>query len=299
VTDDHDRGPRLDLPRGSPVVVRRRVVTGAARVDGRPVRLPVAALGAPDAPALVLAHGVGSSARFLAAAFAAPVLAAGYRLVVFDQRGHGDATPCRDVGDHHLDAYVADLTAVVTSVPGPVGVVGGVSLGGHAAVRATGPWPRLVCSPGWTGTASRGEGPHAAVAAEVRGRGLTGVIDRIAADDHLPRWLHDTLVTDYRRHDPASLTAALLALDGADGPSVADVAASCAPDGPGLAVVGWPDDPGHPLAVADHWAELAGTEVVTITLAALDEDLHRFGDAAVAALRRLDPERTGDIGPPG
>jgi pimeloyl-ACP methyl ester carboxylesterase len=294
-----DRALRLDLPRRPPIVVRRWSVAGAPRADGRAVRLPVAALGPSDAPALVLAHGVGSSARFLTAAFAAPVLAAGYRLVVFDQRGHGDATVCRAVADHHLDAYVTDTVAVAGSVPGDVGVVGGVSLGGHAAVRAVGPWPRLVCLPAWTGRASRGVGPHAAVAAEVRIRGVAALIDRIAADHDLPRWLHDTLVTDYRRHDPASLTAALVALDGADGPTVAEVAGLRPPGGPGLAVVGWPADPGHPLTVAERWAELAGTEVATTTLAALDEGLDRFGAAAVAALRHLARERDDAVGPRG
>lgn len=267
--------------------VRRWTVPGIPRLDGTGVDLPVAAIGRAEAPAVVLAHGVGSSARFLAAAAADPVVEAGHRLVVVDQRGHGDATACPDPDDHALDAYAADLAAVVASVPGPVAAVGGVSLGGHAAVRAALDVPRLLALPAWTGRRVAGEGPHAAIAAEVRATGVAALTDRLRDDAALPGWLRTTLVTDYDRHDPGSLAAALLALDGADGPTEAQVAALRAPAGPGCTLVAWPDDPGHPLEVAQRWARLADAPLTTLDLHDPDERLTRFGDALVAALVAL------------
>lgn len=275
------RLPPLGLP------ITRTQVVGRPRSDGRSVHLPVAAIGDPAAPAVVLAHGVGSSARFVAAACAWPLAIAGYRLVVLVQRGHGDATPCPDVADHALDTYAHDLSAVVGSVPGPVAAVGGVSLGGHAAIRAAIAQPRVVCLPGWTGRTVPGQGPHAVVADEVRRVGSRGLLARLRDDAELPSWLRDTLVTDYARHHPASLEAALVALDGADGPTRAELQRLAPPAGAGLAVVGWSDDPGHPLAVAQAWAALGRGAVTRLTLADPDVALTRFGDAIVTALVTL------------
>ncbi|MFO7777909.1 MAG: alpha/beta fold hydrolase [Nitriliruptoraceae bacterium] len=259
--------------------------------------LAVAELGPADAPAWVLAHGVGSSARFLAAAFARPVLDAGARLVVSDLRGHGASLPARRSCEHHLDVHAADLAAVVASVEGPVAVTGGVSLGAHAAVRAATTGTRagavVGCLPAWLGLSSRGRGPHAAVAARVTREGIGPMIAELRADHALAPWLRATLLADYPRHDPASLEAALRALDGAEAPSVAELRALEPP----LAVIGWPDDPGHPLAVARRWSDLAPRSALArMTIASLEGQLSRLGRAAVVTVRSLRPD--GDLGPP-
>jgi pimeloyl-ACP methyl ester carboxylesterase len=275
------------LPERSDAHTRRATrwtVRGTPTRDGQPVELAAGAVGPAGAPAVVLGHGVGSSARFVLAACAAPVVTAGFQLVTFDQRGHGRSSPAPDTGDHHLDAYAADLAAIVRTLDAPVAAVGGVSLGGHAAVRAPLAAPRIVCLPAWTGRAPVGSGPHAAVADEIRQVGVAGVLARLRADTAMPRWLRETLVTDYAGHDPASLTAALVALDGGHAPTAAEVAALAGD----LAVVAWPDDPGHPLAVARSWSEIAdGAPVTTLRLDDLEDDLTRFGDAVVTALATL------------
>ncbi|MTV25420.1 alpha/beta hydrolase [Nitriliruptoraceae bacterium ZYF776] len=275
------------LPDDLPGPVTRAAVAGRARGDGSEVTLAVAAVGDPRAPALVVAHGAGSSARFVAAAFAAPVLAAGWRLVTYDLRGHGASTPCPDPADHDLVVQVADLDEVVAHA-GDVVAVGGVSLGGHAALssaaRSGRTTPVLACLPAWLGTARRGVGPHAAVAAEVRQVGIAAVVRRLREDTTLPPWLRATLVADYERHDQASLTAALVALDGGRGPTRDEVTACGAP----VALVAWRDDPGHPFAVAAALAQAAARSALEeLHLAELDADLTRFGAAAVRALRAV------------
>jgi 3-oxoadipate enol-lactonase len=271
------------------VTVARFEVAGSRRRDGRAVVLAGVSVGPPDAPAVVLAHGVGSSARFVVAACAGAVVEAGWRLVTYDARGHGDSSPCPDPADHHLDVHVADLEAVVAAA-GPTAVVGGISLGGHAALRRRGPEARVVCLPAWWGPSETGVGVHAAVAAEVRAVGIPAVIARLEREPGMPAWLRDTLVTDYRRHDASSLAAALIALDGAAGPTSEDVADVTAP----LAVVGWHDDPGHPFDAAEHLARAAPgpTSLTELAIGDLDVSLARFGDAIVRGLREVGVPRS-------
>lgn len=258
--------------------------------DDATTRLAVVEVGDPSAPAWVVAHGAGSAARFVTAAFAGPVVAAGGRLVTYDARGHGASDPARAPVDHHLDTIAGDLAAVVRSVRGTVDVVGGVSLGGHAAIRAagapevTGVAPRravLACLPAWTGPAVAGQGPHAAIAAQVAADGIAAHLAQLRTAVGLPAWLRTTLLADQPRHDPASLAAALLALDGGVAPGEGELAAL----GPPVAVVGWPDDPGHPLEVAERWAGLARRgRLRTLELWALDAGVDRLGAVAVAAV---------------
>lgn len=80
-------------------------------VDAHGVHLHVCEWGAPDAPPVLLAHGIGDFARSFD--LLAPALAdAGWRVVAWDQRGHGDS--------EHTDLYswqadVRDLLAVAAS----------------------------------------------------------------------------------------------------------------------------------------------------------------------------------------
>jgi pimeloyl-ACP methyl ester carboxylesterase len=235
----------------------------------------------------VIAHGVGSSARFVREAFTDPVAEAGYRLVAYDTRGHGASTPVPQRLAHTIDAYADDLGAVVGSVGARL--VGGVSAGAHAAVRwaarGGGEAARLdgvlACLPAWTGTAGKGEGPHAAVAREAIELGRDGMLARVGSDAQMPGWLREVLLRDWRLHDADSLVAALVALDGAEAPGEADLLALRCP----LAVAGWPDDPGHPARVAQTWSLTARQGALRMTsLEAVGVDRSALGRAALEAL---------------
>ncbi len=266
-------------------------------VRGVGVALSVVEVGPPDAPAAVVAHGVGSSARFVVDAFGAAAGAAGYRLVAYDLRGHGKSAPARDAADHTLGAHVADLAAVAGAVGARV--VGGVSLGGHAAAELVagveaGDGPEgaaavgdggfeglIVCLPAWTGRAEPGQGPHAAVADEIRQVGVDRALERATSDAAVAGWLAELLVRDWSAADPASLAAALLALDGGRAPDETALRSIDLPCG----LVAWPQDPGHPIDVARawrRWIPRAALETVT-----MDEVGQRVGELGAAAFRAL------------
>lgn len=238
-----------------------------------------------DGAPIVLAHGVGSSARFIVDAFGPPLAEAGWRVVAFDLRGHGDSGPAPDASHHRLATHAADLAAVAGSYGALA--VGGVSLGAHAAVAAaaTGRWePVLACLPAWTGRAVPGEGSHAAVAAAIDRVGIAGMVQGFERDETLEPWLRGVLVRDWRRADEVSLATALGALDGGLAPTEAELRCFPAP----LAVVAWPGDPGHPLSVAQDWCSWAPRSALeTLDIADLNGDLEALGRAAVAALGSL------------
>lgn len=266
------------------------------RVRGAGVELATRVDGPRHGPVLVIAHGVGSSARFVREAFAAPAAAAGWRLATYDLRGHGDSTTVTDPADHTLDLHVDDLDAVVRATGGVA--VGGVSLGGHVAVAWAVDRGRaravVTCIPAWSGRAVPGTGPHAAVAAQVRSIGVAGMLASFETDTTMEPWLRHVLLRDWAAHDPDSLAAALIALDGALAPTEAELRRLRCP----LGVVGWPDDPGHPLETARDWAHWAPRATLrTLGLGDLAGAPEALGTAAVGCLEELgcvvDPRSRG------
>lgn len=251
-------------------------------MDG--VTLAVTERGDPAAPAAVLASGVGSTGEFAARCWSGCVQA-GYRLVTYDLRGHGDSTPLADPADQTLAHHVADLAAVAEAVGARV--VGGTSLGAHvaAAYAASGVYLHalLLAIPGWLGAGTDTARANALVADELASAGVAATLARIAADEAVPRWVVIELERSWPRHDPESLVAAFraVAADAAPDPEV--LGAVDAPAG----VVGLVDDPAHPFAAAEAYVgALPRAALESLTLAEWGERRSILGDAALAACRR-------------
>ncbi len=215
--------------------------------------LAVVEYGDPDRPAVVLAHGVGSTAEFLARCVAGPLGAAGLRLVSYDLRGHGESVPEPDPAGHALGVHAADLAAVVAATGARV--AGGLSLGAHAAIRADLTIDRLLLA--LPGDLEATAAANLATARELAAYGVAAALARIAAEPSVPRWVVGELRRSWPRHDPASLVAAFTA--------VAREATAPLPAGVPATVVTVPDDPAHPPAypptatttMADWAADLA------------------------------------------
>ena len=245
--------------------------------------LAVTERGDEAAPAAVLASGVGSTGDFAARCWSGCVNA-GYRLVTYDLRGHGESTPLPDPADQALPHHATDLAALADAVGARV--VGGTSLGAHvaAAHAATGAAldALLLAIPGWLGAGTPTAAANAAVADELAATGVAATLQRIAADPAVPRWVVIELERSWPRHDPDSLVAALRA-----------VAADAAPDAAALrgvtaaaGVVGLVDDPAHPFAAAEAYAAaLPRAALAALSLAEWGERRAELGDAALAACR--------------
>jgi pimeloyl-ACP methyl ester carboxylesterase len=113
------------------------------------LRLNYVDWGNPEAPPLVLVHGVRDHARSWD--FVAERLADRWHVIAPDLRGHGDSEWQQD-GNYAMLGYVCDLAALVNELKlAPVTLIGH-SLGGNVAVRYAGIFPsqvrQLVCIEG-------------------------------------------------------------------------------------------------------------------------------------------------------
>jgi pimeloyl-ACP methyl ester carboxylesterase len=88
--------------------------------------------GAPDAPPVVLCHGMWDHARSFATL--APFLAERYRVIALDARGHGDS---QWAGAYHWIAWVSDIIQLIRSLDSPVHLIGHSMGGGQATDAAT------------------------------------------------------------------------------------------------------------------------------------------------------------------
>jgi pimeloyl-ACP methyl ester carboxylesterase len=94
------------------------------------------AWGEPDAPLVLLLHGVGQTRH--AWSCTGDILGeAGLRAIAFDARGHGDSDWAHD-GDYSRDAMIRDLVALVAGFGGRRPALAGASMGGGVCLLAAG-----------------------------------------------------------------------------------------------------------------------------------------------------------------
>jgi pimeloyl-ACP methyl ester carboxylesterase len=102
-----------------------------ATADG--VRLAADTFGEPGSPAVILMHG-GGQTRHSWSGVVGPLVAAGYFVVNYDARGHGDSGWSAD-GVYNYPLRAADLRSIVRELPGPCALLG-ASMGGITALQA-------------------------------------------------------------------------------------------------------------------------------------------------------------------
>lgn len=226
----------------------------------------------PPGARLVMAHGAGSCADFLRAAFPPEVVEVAEVVALEDRTG--------DLS-HVMNALAA------AAKPDRPTVIGGVSLGAHAAATllARDDVPDhvvggLFVMPAWTGTDSATADMTAAAAEALRVLGPTGVLAELDPDD----WVTPLLRHAWRLRTQDRLVAELDAAARSAGPTVAQLEAVAVP----VAVVALRDDPLHPLAVAHQWQSvIPRAELAVLDRAQPGSDLTAFAAAAAAAWHRL------------
>ncbi|GHB18218.1 hydrolase [Streptomyces chryseus] len=126
---------RLMKGEGEPLVASRELT--AVSADGS--RLHVEVYGREGAPALVLAHGWTCSTLFWSAQIRELAGSGAYRVVAYDQRGHG-RSPAVGPDGYSTDSLADDLEAVLAAAlaPGERAVLAGHSMGGMTIMAAAG-----------------------------------------------------------------------------------------------------------------------------------------------------------------
>jgi pimeloyl-ACP methyl ester carboxylesterase len=124
-------------PRNQPVFEARRYAGPAG------FSLAADVGGDPRATAVILMHGGGQTRHSWREA-ASRLVTDGYHVITLDARGHGDSDWSAS-GDYKLDAFAADLLAVIATLKTPPVLVG-ASLGGSTGLYAVGNSSTLIAS---------------------------------------------------------------------------------------------------------------------------------------------------------
>ncbi|HQY92585.1 MAG: alpha/beta hydrolase [Caldilinea sp.] len=226
------------------------------RVPTGSVELAVESFGA--GPPLIFAHGLTGSRRGAKRQFAA--LAPQHRIVVYDQRGHGESTPVYDPAGYAIDDMAADLGAVMDALGIERAIVGGESMGAattlHFALHHPARVERLLLT-----APAFGDKPNSEIkrfldlaeAIETYGmeRFLIAAESTWRTDLH---WSPDAVAyagSMFRAHDERSLVAAIRGVIGwTPLPNLEPLRSVTAP----TCLITWPDDPLHPAELTQRMA---------------------------------------------
>jgi 3-oxoadipate enol-lactonase len=214
-----------------------------------------------EGPTVLALHGLTATRRYVFHG-SHTVARAGYRVVGYDARGHGESDPSPDPAAYRYADYADDAMAVLDAIAADRAVLVGHSMGAHTAVRVALLHPERVAALVLGGPAHLGRPSHNLARWDALAEGLEtgGPEGMFAAFGDLnvpPEWVDNVravIIQRLSRHRHREAVAAALratprsaAFDGMD--ALAGVSA------PAL-VVGSHDeiDPDHPLAVAQEYA---------------------------------------------
>jgi pimeloyl-ACP methyl ester carboxylesterase len=223
------------------------------------LRLDTAQLG--EGPPVVLLHGLSATKRYVVHRSKA-LPRAGYRLVMYDARGHGASAAPEDPDAYEYSDLCEDLAALLDAAGVERAALAGVSMGAHTALRFALERPErvsalVVITPGYSGEAPD-TGPWDGMADGLENGGVEGFVEAWGARDVAERFREAALEHVRQRlsqHRDLGAVARALRVVPRSAPfdglgALRDVEA------PAL-VVGSRDeaDPLHPLALAERYAE--------------------------------------------
>ena len=232
-------------------------------IDSGGVRL--AAEQAGEGTAIVLLHGLTATRRYVVMGSRA-LERSGHRVVAYDARGHGASAPAPSAEQYGYEALADDLAAVLDALQVERAVLAGASMGAHTALRLALDHPKRVAglaliTPSFDPAAPRDATELArwdALARGLREHGVEGFVSAYGLDATPPAW-RETIEKVLRQrlgaHEhPLAVADALEAVPRSRPFERCDDLSRIAVP---TVVVGSRDvaDPGHPLAVAELYAE--------------------------------------------
>lgn len=230
----------------------------------------------------IIAHGAGSNANVARALLPAESLC------------------CDDV--IYLEERSGEIEAVIASIASVAGplldagqdvVVGGISLGAHAAAAwaaisgaLTGPLPvRLVLAlPAWTGAPDAVAAATRSSAARIRAVGIDSVLhdlQTLAQAGQASPVVAELVRRSWASYDDEALAQALEGAAASPAPDVAALRAIRA----ATVVITWPGDPLHPESVGRRWAqEIPGAIWTQVTWSEMAVDIGAFARSVARAV---------------
>jgi len=116
-------------------------MTGTVESDGVTIRYATSGSGRP----LVLLHGfTDSSESWAELGYVEPLAAAGQRLILIDQRGHGASDGPHEIDASAADARVRDVAAVLDELGVERAAILGYSMGGWVALNLARSYPERI-----------------------------------------------------------------------------------------------------------------------------------------------------------
>ncbi len=224
------------------------------RVPSDSIELAAETFG--EGPWLVFAHGLTgnrhSSRRQLAP------LADRYRIAIYDQRGHGESTPVTDEALYDLDRMAGDMLAVMAALEIDRAIVGGESMGAATTLRFARRWPErvrglLLTAPALSDAPNPAAQGVAEMGDEILRLGIDGFLRNSAErlrQQGAPPGVIATIAEMHRSHDPESLATACRTCIRWLTDDIVQAGTLLAP----ACVIGWPNDPLHPFALAQRLA---------------------------------------------
>ncbi len=138
------------------------------------------------------------------------------RLIVFDQRGHGQSSPARDEALYQPRLMGEDIAAVLDALEIPRAIVGGAAMGAAAALRFAQAHPErtlalLQTGPAFGDRPNRNRAALQTFARLLEEQGIEGTIARTSAEWqalNMPEEATAEMAFLYRHYDAASMIAA-------------------------------------------------------------------------------------------
>jgi 3-oxoadipate enol-lactonase len=236
---------------------------GSFELDAAGVQLSGEQAG--EGTPVVLLHGLTATRRYVVMG-SRSLERSGHLVVSYDARGHGRSAPAPEPGAYGYELLADDLVAVLDALELPRAVLAGASMGAHTALRLALTRPERVAAlvlitPSFDPDAPRGAESLAGWDALARGLREDGVDGFVRAYDFgkVPDAMRATIETVLRQrlsaHEhPLAVADALEAVPRSQPFEAIDELASLSVP---TVVVGSRDeaDPGHPLAVAERYAQ--------------------------------------------
>jgi pimeloyl-ACP methyl ester carboxylesterase len=218
-----------------------------------------------EGPPIVLLHGLTGTRRYVVMGSRA-LERAGHRVIAYDARGHGRSSPAPESGAYGYELLAGDLEAVLDALDLERALLAGASMGAHTALRLALTRPERVAglvliTPSFDPGSQRGGESLAGWDALARGLREGGVEGFVAAYDlaAVPQPWRATVETVLRQrlaaHEhPAAVADALEAVPRSRPFERVEELESIAV--PSVVVASRDEaDPGHPLAVAELYAQ--------------------------------------------